>query len=32
MTGLDSGLPWFLYWLTHSLEVMNVEGFELTDD
>ncbi len=24
MTGLDSGQPWFLYWLTHALEVMNV--------
>ena len=23
MTGLDSGQPWFIYWLSQALEVMN---------
>jgi prenyltransferase beta subunit len=32
MTALDSGQPWFIYWLTQALEVMNVEGFELSAD
>ncbi|CDW89353.1 caax beta [Stylonychia lemnae] len=29
MSGLDSGQPWFIYWLTEALEVLNQEGFEL---
>ena len=32
MTGLDSGQPWFLYWLTEALQVMNVEGYDLSSD
>ena len=32
MQGLDSGQPWFLYWLTQALECLNVEGYELDDD
>ena len=32
MQGLDAGQPWFIYWLTEALEVMAVEGYELTQD
>jgi len=32
MTGLDSGQPWFIYWLSEALEVFNVEGCKLDDD
>ena len=32
MQGLDAGQPWFIYWLTESLEVLNQQGFDLTPE
>lgn len=32
MTGLDSGQPWFLYWLSEALEVFDVQGCSFDDD
>ena len=32
MTGLDSGQPWFIYWLSQALETLNSEGVELTPE
>jgi len=32
MRGVDSGQPWFIYWLTNALEILNVKGYELTPE
>ena len=30
MLGQDSGQPWFLYWLTNTIEICNFEQIRLT--
>jgi protein farnesyltransferase subunit beta len=32
MQGLDSGQPWFLYWLSEALEVFDVKGCEMSPE
>ena len=32
MVGQDSGQPWFLYWLTNSLEAINFKDCCLTEE
>ena len=31
MVGQDSGQPWFLYWLTNTLELCNQRHIRLTN-